>query len=92
MDQEMADDAMIAATDAELSAIDRIEQQLHDFGGQLEQRTLCEWADCTDSMISKRLSVMEDADRIVRVPLGRTKLVCLPDSVPDMYGDPWDEP
>lgn len=65
-----------------------IEAQIRAAGGQLEQRTLCAWAECSDTLISRRLSSMEEEGRITRIRFGRTKLVYLPNNVPDLYGTP----
>lgn len=53
-------------------------------GGRLWQQDICERTGWSPTTVSRTLSELEDTGPIVRVQFGRQKLVCLPDSVPDV--------
>lgn len=93
-EQSMAADGTVETSpgseDGKSPTPEAIEAQLEAEGGQLEQRTLCNWAECSDALISKRLSSMEEEGRIIRIRLGRTKMVYLPEQVPELYGSQGD--
>jgi hypothetical protein len=56
---------------------------LESEGGQLRQQGVCETTGWTESTVSRTLSEIEEAGRIVRLRLGRQKMVYLPAEAPD---------
>ena len=63
-----------------------LERVLAANGGWMRQRDLVEATTRSAGSVSRTLSTMEDAGRVVRVRDGREKLVFLPDRVPADHG------
>lgn len=51
-------------------------------GGKLPQKAFAAYTDLSSSTISRLLQEMEDDGQIVRVQIGREKIVCLPEHDP----------
>ncbi|QLG27185.1 hypothetical protein HUG10_06355 [Halorarum halophilum] len=51
-------------------------------GGTLPQKEFATYANLSSSTISRLLQEMEDDGQVVRVPVGREKVVCLPEYAP----------
>lgn len=61
---------------------------LRTYGGRLRQKEIVELTDWSNSTVSRTLKVMEADDAIIRIPLGREKVVCLPEASPDHLDTP----
>lgn len=53
-------------------------------GGRVRQKTLNTCLPWSKSTVSRILDTLEGDETVVRVEVGRQKLVCIPDSVPDI--------
>ncbi|WP_435366153.1 helix-turn-helix transcriptional regulator [Haloarchaeobius sp. DYHT-AS-18] len=62
---------------------ERIRRLLRDHGGRMSQQAIIEQTGWSPSKTSRELCSMEQRDAIVRAPLGREKIVCLPEAAPD---------
>lgn len=60
-----------------------IERLLAAAGGRLRQQAIIAATDLSPATVSRRLSTMETQGRIVRITLGREKVVCLPTAAPE---------
>ena len=58
----------------------RIIRLLSEHDGRMWQRELIEETDWSPSKMSRRLSEMEEMERIVRIQIGREKLITVPES------------
>jgi hypothetical protein len=54
-------------------------------GGRLRQQEIVEYSGWSESSVSRTLSAMEEDGRIVRVKIGRQKMVCLPEAAPERF-------
>ena len=64
--------------------------EAHD--GRLSQREICEHTGWPSSTVSCLLGQMDDRGEVVRIRLGRKKLVFLPDDVPEIRETERDRP
>lgn len=68
-----------------------IESLLDENSGRLWQREIVSRTDVSSSTISRWLSAMEEEERIVRVRVGREKLVTLPEAGPEAATAPFEQ-
>lgn len=54
-------------------------QKLRAEGGEIRQQDLCDWTDWSESSVSRQLTEMEEEGLIVRLRIGREKIVRLPE-------------
>lgn len=66
-----------------LTRDERVVRFLAGDGGYAWQGEIADGLDWSASMASRTLSEMEEGDRIDRYRIGRRKVVCLPDHVPE---------
>lgn len=66
-------------------------QALAGADGPLRQQELLERTDWSSGTLSKRLSALEEQGHIERFRLGREKVVCLPDEVPNVLREDGEE-
>lgn len=59
-------------------------QVLASHGGRLRQQEICEHAGWSESNNSRTLKKMEEEGLIIRFPLGREKIVFLPEEAPEI--------
>jgi hypothetical protein len=52
-------------------------------GGRMRQANICEVSGWSKATVSRTLCGMEDAGQITRIRVGKGKVVCLPDAIPD---------
>lgn len=58
-------------------------QLISENGGTLPQKEFATYANLSSSTISRLLQEMEDDGQVVRVQVGREKVVCLPEYAPE---------
>lgn len=61
-----------------------VQQLLAEHDGRLRQREVSELTRLSDSTTSRLLSEMEEDDQIIRISVGREKIVCLPSAAPEI--------
>lgn len=66
-----------------LSPEDYIARLVGDAGGRLAQQDIVRYTDWSAATVSRRLQTMEAEGEIIRLRVGRKKVVCLPEAVPD---------
>lgn len=76
---EAADELTRLGVTSEEYVLDLVEEH----GGRMRQTAVCEKSGWSKATVSRTLCDMEDAGQITRVRVGRGKVVCLPDAVPD---------
>jgi uncharacterized membrane protein len=59
-------------------------------GGRVEQAEIVDAVEWSPATVSRRLGELEDDGRVVRFPVGRRKLVCLPGSEPSAARSPFE--
>lgn len=57
-------------------------QIVENQGGRLPQQAISDYTSWSETLISRVLQEMEDDGWIVRVPIGRKKIICLPERAP----------
>lgn len=73
-----------------LTPTEEVVHLLRDRGGRASQGEIVEALELSPATVSRRLGEMEAAGRIVRYPVGRRKIVCLPDSRPAAVRSPYE--
>lgn len=81
-DPDDLDDRTAVFTEVGLLADEFLLRLLEDQGGRLPQQAFTEYTSWSEGLLSRVLKEMEDESLIVRVQIGRGKIVCLPDHVP----------
>lgn len=61
---------------------------LHSHGGRVKQQTLLDARDWSAATVSRYLTRLEQEGYVERIPVGREKIVCLPECVPDSVSTP----
>ena len=69
--------------DLPLSDDDRLLSLLDSAGGRLHQSEVVDRTGWSKAKVSRRLTALEEDGEVVRIELGREKLVCLSDAVPE---------
>lgn len=69
--------------DAFVSKDERVRRLLNENGGRIRQPEVVESTDWSKATVSRLLSEMEARGEIERFRVGREKVVCLPEQVPD---------
>lgn len=69
------------------SSTERIVRAVEDHEGRVEQARIVSKLDLSPATVSRRLTDLEAAGRVVRYRVGRGKVVCLPDRVPEGVRD-----
>lgn len=69
--------------DALVTDAERTLRMLEAEGGQMKQSTIVDSTSWSKAKVSRLLSRMDDDSEIVKVPIGRENLICLPDEAPD---------
>lgn len=80
---EAADGQSPVPPDAFVSKDERVRRLLDDNGGRIRQPEVVEATDWSKATVSRLLSEMESRGEIERFRVGREKVVCLPEQVPD---------
>lgn len=70
------------------STAERILQVVAEDEGRIEQASIVERLDLSPATVSRTLTNLEEDGRVVRYRVGRGKLVCLPESVPEAAKPP----
>lgn len=65
------------------SSTERILRAVEDHEGQVQQARIVSELDLSPATVSRRLTDLEAEGRVVRYRVGRGKVVCLPDEVPE---------
>lgn len=66
---------------------ERVVALLEDAGGRLKQSRIVEETGWSKTKVSRLLSQMAADGDVVKVPVGRENIVCLPGSVPEAAGE-----
>lgn len=61
---------------------------LHNHDGHLPQREIVAYTGWAKSTVSEVLQRLEQEEVLTRIPLGREKLVCLPNHIPEAAHSP----
>ena len=72
----------------DLSTAERVLRAVTEGGGRIEQATIVEGLDLSPATVSRTLTNLEADGRVVRYRVGRGKLVCLPECVPEAAKPP----
>lgn len=83
---ESADEA--AVTTEVRPPTDRILRLLDEHDGRIEQAEVVSGLDLSPATVSRKLSALESEGRVVRYRVGRGKVVCRPDRVPEAARSP----
>lgn len=81
-----AADGPIDGTDAR-SPTERILGTVEGHDGRIEQAAVVSELDLSPATVSRKLTDLESDGRVVRYRVGRGKIVCLPDRVPEGVPD-----
>lgn len=84
---ESADSAADAPPDRVETPEERVLSVLRARDGVARQQAVCARADRSQSAVSRLLGRMEERGRVVRIRVGREKLVYLPCAAPDIGPD-----
>lgn len=87
---EAADGPSPFPPDAFLPKDERVRRLLDENDGRIRQPEVVEATDWSKATVSRLLSEMESRGEIERFRVGREKVVCLPERVPDAVANPAD--
>lgn len=73
----------VEPSDLPLTDDERVLSLLESEGGRLRQAAVVDRTGWSKAKVSRRLSSLEEDGEVVRIELGREKLVCLSDAVPE---------
>ena len=73
----------VETADLPLTDNERVLSLLESEGGRLRQAAVVDRTGWSKAKVSRRLSSLEEEGEVVRIELGREKLVCLSDAVPE---------